>query len=138
MWWKNCKKKFHLIVSGNAFFPYLFPEIITDKAINFATLCKNNNNNAMAAAAVFFDEFFWQLLFAFWKTTIIEKFPFCSLVVVVVCIVSTWEEEKMKLCFGSIGRMNPENLPTNSNCFLMGSGKSRETRCCLLLHNALQ
>ena len=44
----------------------------------------------------------------------------------------------MKLCFGSIGRMNPENLPTNSNCFLMGSGKSRETRCCLLLHNALQ
>lgn len=55
---KKLQKKFHLIVSGNAFFPYLFPEIITDKAINFATLCKNNNNNAMAAAAVFFDEFF--------------------------------------------------------------------------------
>ena len=37
---KKLQKKFHLIVSGNAFFPYLFPEIITDKAINFATLCK--------------------------------------------------------------------------------------------------
>ena len=95
-----------------------------DNIINFATLCKQQ----------------WRRQFSStnFLTTIICVLNHrkISLLLVVVCIV--WEQEKMKLCFGSIGRMNPENLPTNSNCFLMGSGKSRETRCCLLLHNALQ
>ena len=76
---KKLQKKFHLIVSGNAFFPYLFPEIITDKAINFATLCKNNNNNAMAAAAVFFDEFFDNYYLRFEKPLSSKNFPFALL-----------------------------------------------------------